>query len=211
MRKNRLAFTLAELLITIAIVGVVAALTIPNLINNYRAKQLRTQYLKAYSTITQALRAMEGDEISLVSTPPVLFYKNMMKYLNGATDCGTGVSSVVGCYDLKGTTYKYINGTEFTIYNQVDDGQILLSDGTLLMFDDYYGDIKITVDINGIKSGQNKWGYDLFRFKLVDGKLVPMASSGADCVKGRWQGGESCSYRAQSETDYFNWAVKNIK
>lgn len=43
---KRSAFTLAEVLITLGIIGVVAAMTIPNLISNYKAKRLRTQFLK---------------------------------------------------------------------------------------------------------------------------------------------------------------------
>ena len=35
-----LAFTLAEVLITLGIVGVVAAMTIPTLMHNYRAKEI---------------------------------------------------------------------------------------------------------------------------------------------------------------------------
>ena len=49
-----LAFTLAEVLITLGIIGVVAALTIANLIQNYREKTTVTQVVKAYSTLSQA-------------------------------------------------------------------------------------------------------------------------------------------------------------
>ena len=41
--KQKSAFTLAEVLITLGIIGVVAALTIPILISNYRKRQLETQ------------------------------------------------------------------------------------------------------------------------------------------------------------------------
>lgn len=42
------AFTIAEVLITLGIIGVVAALTIPPLITNYKARKLHTQFLKSY-------------------------------------------------------------------------------------------------------------------------------------------------------------------
>lgn len=45
---ERGAFTLAEVLITLGIIGVVAALTIPSLITNYKAHRLRSQFLKSY-------------------------------------------------------------------------------------------------------------------------------------------------------------------
>ena len=41
MKKLRFGFTLAEVLITLGIIGVVAAMTIPNLIANNKAKKLR--------------------------------------------------------------------------------------------------------------------------------------------------------------------------
>ncbi|MDR1327671.1 MAG: type II secretion system GspH family protein [Heliobacteriaceae bacterium] len=51
MRK---AFTLAEVLITLGIIGVVAALTMPALISNYKKKVLLTRIKKFYSAYTQA-------------------------------------------------------------------------------------------------------------------------------------------------------------
>lgn len=53
MRKN--AFTLAEVLITLGIIGVVAAMTIPTLISNTNGAQFKTAYKKALSTLNQAV------------------------------------------------------------------------------------------------------------------------------------------------------------
>ena len=44
MKKS--GFTLAEVLITLGIIGVVAAMTIPSLITSYKAYRYRTQFLK---------------------------------------------------------------------------------------------------------------------------------------------------------------------
>mgnify|MGYP004682190623 FL=1 len=52
---KKCAFTLAEVLITLGIIGVVAAITLPNLINSYKAKVLKTQFIKMDATIQQAL------------------------------------------------------------------------------------------------------------------------------------------------------------
>ena len=54
-RNDRLGFTLAEVLITLGIIGVVAALTLPSLINKYRVKQLRTAFMRSSSIIESAL------------------------------------------------------------------------------------------------------------------------------------------------------------
>lgn len=53
MRK---AFTLAEVLITLGIIGVVAAMTIPTLISNINGAKYRNQFKKAISTLSQAGR-----------------------------------------------------------------------------------------------------------------------------------------------------------
>lgn len=49
------AFTLAEVLITLGIIGVVAALVLPNAINGYKRKQLEVQFKKTASLIDQAI------------------------------------------------------------------------------------------------------------------------------------------------------------
>lgn len=64
MKKHK-AFTLAETLITLGIIGVVAAITIPGLIYNYKAHRLQSQFLKSYSTLQQVFKRMEADDVSL--------------------------------------------------------------------------------------------------------------------------------------------------
>lgn len=55
------AFTLAEILITIGIIGIIAALTIPNILSNYRKKVVETRLMKFYSGINQAIQMSEKD------------------------------------------------------------------------------------------------------------------------------------------------------
>jgi len=54
--EKRAAFTLAEVLITLAIIGVVAVMTIPTLISDYQKQVTVTKLKVTYSTINQALR-----------------------------------------------------------------------------------------------------------------------------------------------------------
>ena len=53
------AFTLAEVLITLGIIGVVAALTIPNVVSNYKKKVVETRLAKLYSVLNQAVELSE--------------------------------------------------------------------------------------------------------------------------------------------------------
>jgi prepilin-type N-terminal cleavage/methylation domain-containing protein len=54
MKKIQTGFTLAEVLITLGIIGVVAAMTIPNLIANTNGAKFRSGFKKAISTLNQA-------------------------------------------------------------------------------------------------------------------------------------------------------------
>ena len=71
---KRFGFTLAEVLITLGIIGVVAAMTIPTLISNTNGAQFKTAYKKALSTLNQAVLmniAMEDTDFSnLVADDP---------------------------------------------------------------------------------------------------------------------------------------------
>lgn len=61
MKKYLHAFTLAEVLITLGIIGVVAAFTLPALIQKNNNKVVETRLMKFYSTINQAVRLAEVD------------------------------------------------------------------------------------------------------------------------------------------------------
>ena len=54
-------FTLAEVLITLGIIGIVAALTMPTLIQNHRKQVIETRLKKFYSTVNQAVKLAEVD------------------------------------------------------------------------------------------------------------------------------------------------------
>lgn len=46
MKKKIIAFTLAEVLVTLGIIGVVAAMTIPTLVNSYQKNLMQLNYIK---------------------------------------------------------------------------------------------------------------------------------------------------------------------
>lgn len=229
--KVRFGFTLAEVLITLGIIGVVAAMTIPTLMVNYKAHQLHSQFLKSYSTIQQVFRRMEGDEVSLDPADYKVhasYYKTFAKYLTGATDCGNyGIS----CFGVElRNNYKNLKATRTMVSNSsmgryLDDGVILIQDGTVLMFENcpWCTDnppIMVTVDLNGFKNPPNRFGYDVFTFQLVDGELKTMGDTNTlytdldkycNLDSNDPYNGIACAQKARSESDYFKWAVKNLR
>lgn len=54
-------FTLAEVLITLGVIGIIAALTLPSLISKYRERQVVSQVKVAYSIFDQAFRRAIGE------------------------------------------------------------------------------------------------------------------------------------------------------
>ena len=65
------AFTLAEVLITLGIIGVVAVLTMPTLINNIQDRQFKAIFKKQVSVIFQAISKItsEDDDIYIGNAP----------------------------------------------------------------------------------------------------------------------------------------------
>ncbi|MCD7879196.1 MAG: type II secretion system GspH family protein [Candidatus Gastranaerophilales bacterium] len=57
--KLKPAFTLAEVLITLVIIGVIAAISVPVIYNNYQKRVIETRLLKFYSTFNQAIKMAE--------------------------------------------------------------------------------------------------------------------------------------------------------
>ena len=60
-KKMKKGFTLAEVLITLGVIGIVAAMTIPTMINNYQKKVTVTKLKLAYSQLYNAIKLSEVD------------------------------------------------------------------------------------------------------------------------------------------------------
>ena len=65
--KKKAAFTLAEVLITLGVIGVVAAMTIPTLISKIQKQQIESQIRENYSSIAQVMKMAENDDIGPVN------------------------------------------------------------------------------------------------------------------------------------------------
>ena len=71
-KSNKKAFTLAEVLITLTIIGVVSAITIPNLKNKVDTYTYRSGLKKAYSILKNAHRLSIADGVN--------FYDDVIRY-----------------------------------------------------------------------------------------------------------------------------------
>ena len=184
-------FTLAEVLITLVIVGVVAALTIPTLVNKTQNNQLAAAYKKTYGTLASATRMIISEEgtpkgdggwASSVDNVYNLYKKHLVK----AKDCGVGT----GCFS---STYDHVNGGARWLNWDGNENKraLILADGVQVLFSTVHNECdldnkdangsvnvceRIWVDLNGEK-GPNSIGRDFLEFVLKEDGLYP---SGCD-------------------------------
>ncbi len=189
---KRQGFTLAEVLITLGIIGVVAALTTPALISDFNNAKTGPTLRKFMSTMENAhqqiLAANEASRLSAVTDLDAeTYFDELSKYVAGSTLMETKED-----VELEPKSY---DGTESI--NMTDDGPIFRMKGG----DDFYlslydratlnnyrneqngfranGAYKgtfavIFYDINGVDVKPNRLGKDIFRFNVDDtGAMIP--------------------------------------
>ena len=156
------AFTLSEVLITLGIISVVAAMTLPTLVKNYQKSVTVNRPKSVYSILYQAVRRSEVDngtldtwDIPAKSTayePSKTFATTYFTpYLKNVQECkGKHCLSDVS-YDIDGT--KRVNKSE--LYT------LVLANGTTIYFFPRGNIVEIGIDING-KQAPNTRGKDKF-------------------------------------------------
>ena len=185
-------FTLAEVLITLGIIGVVAAMTLPTVINNTNNKQNETALKKAYSIAQQALAMMAANygDVKPENFAVREFVTEYIKNFNNAIDCGIALNATakdlcVSSGDI--ANYKNFNNTTAVAATYFDDGQFVLPDGMTFFIQNENGQasddpevnrsntIILIIDVNGSKKRPNQLGHDVFAFQFMNnGKLMPM-------------------------------------
>ncbi len=237
--NKKSAFTLAETLITLGIIGVIAALALPAIINNYKNELLKTALKKNATVISQAVQMMFTD-LNIDYSPNYIraaeLHPKLIPYLKYANACKSESDlNCHNCIEQTDMNYMTFNGKKSTIRRFLDDGQIMLADGSMIFMEnadlniDYYKDnnnkfdgienaklLLISVDVNGYSKAPNRLGHDLFTFQITQKGLQPMGAEGTlftndetYCSNSSTSeyNGISCTYKALQEKDYF----KNLR
>ena len=188
MKKLFNGFTLAEVLITLGIIGSVAAMTIPTLMVNLRAQKLKSQFEKAYADLNVASRAFYADnDMSFrdyqdsisdgSSGDSTASLKYFMSYFKGHQSQGYSRTFE----SRRGLKNLNLNGQEIAQWPCDQSGIEVDISGRLYSMDDMAAVTnpnsttgpKICVDINGVDR-PNKWGVDRFVFVFSDtAAIVP--------------------------------------
>ena len=185
---TKFAFTLAETLVVMGIIGVVAALTIPNLNQSTGDREKVAKVKKIYSNLEDAYgraTAVYGpfdtwfiNDVDEKGKPDnkaisIRLANRITEFMKISKDCGYDGA---GCFS---DSYKNLEGEingKFmnSPMNMSSVPMFLLADGTALSIykpsNTTFG--RILVDIDGIK-GSNTYGKDMFSFDIFKSSIVP--------------------------------------
>ena len=177
---KRFGFTLAEVLITLGIIGVVAAMTIPNLITNYQNKAKISKLKKMYSTMQQVVRRSVEENAGIPSIVGITSLDDRLEYVK--TYFGQYLNVAIYCrgLDSKMSQCKYPDNSIKDLagvpsFSPSQHVGIVLNDGSQFLFRFSYDDIlRICYDVNGVKL-PNKYGIDIFvmEYNLSNEELYP--------------------------------------
>lgn len=165
-------FTLAEVLITLGIIGVVAAMTLPSVVNKYQAKVLETGFKKSYANLQNAyimtkanlgVSNLRAAYATVLNNDGVLPYKD--EFMN---EFKRNIKTIktVKVYPFKTYAGRYV--TSISHNSDLPQALNILPDGSSIGNILHAGLIEFWVDTNGPYKGPNRYGFDMFYFRVDD-------------------------------------------
>lgn len=184
------AFTLAEVLIVIGIIGVVAAITIPILMNKTNEMENYTAFKKKYAEIATASEQMINDQGGKISygffnvSNAITIYSD---YLSVIKTCGVNVP---GCWSNLSGINRFSDGSDLGLVFDGGPSAILKNGSYIWIYSDsdlncddtaasFPECARIYVDVNASKK-PNTLGKDIFEMNLHQTKLGVGSSYGGD-------------------------------
>ena len=162
---RKAAFTLAEVLVTLAVIGIVAAMTIPTVMNKYQQKVTETRLMRFYSVMNNAIALSEIDN----GDKTTWYFKNEF--------CSTGYEEKCITYNFEKFFKPYLKITDYKFYNQLadlftnidadDKGGLLVKflDGSSAVFSYFSQDIYFfPIGSHVFESKHNVYNKDRFLF-----------------------------------------------
>ena len=219
---RKAAFTLAEVLITLGIIGVVAAMTIPTLVANYKTKALASGFKKSYSMLMQAVINVQNDywggfgytEGDLRETNfYTALWKNFKLIKHSEYGGAKNVFRVLKYTDEKGKfLIKDYAGNVMDTYPGCPQLPThILADGSAVGGVYNCSSNWLIFDVNG-SGGPNALGHDIFYFGFDSNtrKLLPLGEKSYSY----WNFANHDAYCSKNSTDGYNgvgyWALRDI-
>lgn len=170
------AFTLAEVLITLGIIGIVAAILLPNVVGMYKRKVYSNMLKKNFVEINHAFEQLESDGIDFVT---MLYDGEYNKFIEefffpkfsgaklfpeayfGNSMCGGPTSQAQ--YLWRGSNKQKVTSGAFS---STPVKSVQTNSGACISIWEYWNKPYITVDINGPQKKTNTIGMDVFMFYI---------------------------------------------
>ena len=205
------AFTLAEVLITVAIIGIIAVMATPVLIKNYQRKVAVAQLQEAYFLAKQGIEDAIGRENAYSFTDTKLYkscfagksstnckqafgkyYKTMeyTKYMEYQDINKSFYKTECETYDLTNGIYTNCYQSDKLLDEYVDGNIVVLANGTTFYMNIQGDSPRLTIDTNG-DNEPNTFGRDIFMF-FVDKKTGELKFGGPrpnaqDIIEAGWE------------------------
>jgi prepilin-type N-terminal cleavage/methylation domain-containing protein len=173
------AFTLAEVLITLGIIGVVAAITMPTVVHKLRNRILEAQFKSSYAKVTQAIKRTQAElgvddleqycayfDNSYVNAYEC--YAAFKKAFNTNTKIAYSIPSDLIRRDditIFGSANIFVKENASCLYSIFRQNK--MADGSYLGYFIMCGKFNIGIDVNG-SAKPNRLGYDIFMFRITD-------------------------------------------
>lgn len=211
MKKANFGFTLAEVLITLGIIGVVAAITIPGLITNFKKRETVAKVKVAYSIFSQAVKLSvnENEDPSgwTANTSKEYAEIYITPYLTGLTKTTVSPQAANPMRTLSSqgdaATNRYHdwswNSSEYPVYTLQNGMSFVISAGA----NDGYP--TIVVDINGPTGKPNIMGIDGFAFWIKSNDGGSVTPAGATHTVEQLTGKKSAPVRACIRDDSWQY------
>ncbi len=200
--RRKAAFTLAEVLITLGIIGVVAAITMPVVIARYKAKVMEAQFKKTYSIVSNATRMLvyEGfspyDEFGVRGTAddPINYAVDQYVRVLNAKLCVSRNDDSCAYANSKNNAMENLTGKSTYCGLPINRDRYALTKDNIAVFIGSYSPHYIMADINGPNKGPNRLGHDIHSFKIMpDNNIKPLVRGDHDS--------RLCSMEGTSLTD----------
>ena len=206
MTRNYDAFTLAEVLVTLVIIGVIAAMTIPTLINKTEKQEFVSKFKKNYSVFSSALKMAQAQNGQLTGwdwSSQQSGFDNIENYILPHLQVAENCKNTTNCsLDYDGT---FLNGDFWINFKtNTDHYKFVLNDGAAFALyiitsctENNTNCLDVHFDVNGSK-GPNKWGRDIFTLEVYPftNDVMPRGfRTSYNAATGTWQ------ERVKSEID----------
>lgn len=184
---NKKAFTLAEVLITLGIIGVVAALTMPALIQNTKRVEASSRIKKFYSIMNQAIIMSEQDNGDVGDWLKEGGIEGDITDDDGNTDFGKNGDVIMKFINQYLKPYLKIVNMDYSS-RTIDDNKGYLGEAYMVFEDGSYvylhngNCIDFNFDYNGPKP-PNEYGRDIFKFLLCSNEKCEKQTWNTNCGK----------------------------